>query len=228
MSAPKTVHPHLPRFSQAITGMLCLEGVAFRDPWVIVVAAVLVAVGRVAPRWSPVNRLFALLARPVDTREPVAPVRFSQTIALSLLTASVIALFAGARPLGWVLAGIVSGVALLSAITGWCCGCEVYRLFMLRKSHEGDLRGPLALTGTGPWVLMLTAPGCARCEPVARQLEALSPGNITKIDITEIPAAAKLPVRSVPAVVVIGQDGHLREVAAGRLDRPQLEAVLAV
>ena len=41
MSAPQTVHPHLPRFSQGITGMLCLEGVIFRDAWVIAVAAAL-------------------------------------------------------------------------------------------------------------------------------------------------------------------------------------------
>ena len=228
MSAPQTVHPHLPRFSQGITGMLCLEGVIFRDAWVIAVSAALVLVGRFAPKWSPVNRLFSLLARPVDTREPAAPVRFSQSIALGMLTASLVALAVGVPTLGWVLAGVVAAIALFSAISGWCCGCEVYRLLMLRKSHDGDLRGPLGLTGAGPWIVMVTAPGCARCEPVARQLEALSPGNITKVDITQTPGAGRLPVKSVPAVVVIGEDGHLRDVAAGRLDRPQLEAVLAV
>lgn len=228
MSAPAAVHPHLPRFSQAITGVLCLEGLIFQDRVVIVVAAALVAVGRFAPAWSPVNRLFRLFARPVDTREPVAPVRFSQSIALTLLGAAVVALFAGAATVGWVLAGLVAGVALLSAVTGWCCGCEMYRLLMLRKSHEGDLRGPFGLTGSGPWVLMLTAPGCARCEPVARQLDVLSEREVVKVDITRTPAAARLPVTSIPAVVVVGSDGHLAEVAAGRLDRPQLEALLAV
>lgn len=227
MSAPQTVHPHLPRFAQGITGMLCLEGVIFQDVAVIAVAAALVLVGRFAPTWSPVNRLFRALARPVDTREPAAPVRFSQSIALGMLAASLIAIAAGASTLGWILAGMVAVIALFSAISGWCCGCEVYRLLMLRKSHDGDMRGPLGLTGSGPWIVMVTAPGCARCEPVARQLESLSPGNITKVDITQTPGAARLPVKSVPAVVVIGEDGHLREVAAGRLDRPQLEAVLA-
>lgn len=228
MSAQNTVHPHLPRFAQAITGVLALEGFVFRDRWVVVVAALLVAVGRFAPTFSPVNRLFRLFARPTDTREPIAPVQFSQAIALAMLGGAVVALFAGAAVVGWTLTVIVAVIALISAVTGWCCGCEVYRLLMLRKSHEGDLRGPLALQGSGPWVLMLTAPGCARCEPVARQLEAISPREVTRIDVTRTPAAARLPVKSIPAVVVVGSDGHLVDVAVGRLDRPQLEAVLAV
>jgi hypothetical protein len=228
MSAPDTVHPHLPRFSQGITGVLCVEAIVFQDRWVVVAAALLVALARFTPRWSPVNRLFRLFARPVDTREPAAPVRFSQAIALTLLGAAIVALFAGAPTVGWVLAGIVAVVALVSAVTGWCCGCEVYRLFMLRRSHDGDLRGPLGLTGEGPWVLMLTAPGCARCEPVARQLDALATREVVRLDVTKTPAAARLPVSSIPAVVVIDEAGHLADVAAGRLDRPQLEAVLAV
>lgn len=227
MTQPKTVHPHLPRYAQAVTGLLCVEGVAFQQPWVIVVAAALVAVGRFAPQLSPINRLFRLFLRPTDELEPAEPVRFSQSIALVMLAVAIAALFGGFATVGWVVAGLVAAVALISAVTGWCCGCAVYRLFMLRRGADGDLRAALGLNGTGPWVAVLTAPGCTRCEPVARQLEGLSNQPVMRIDITETAAAAKLPVRSVPAVVLIDADGQLREVVAGRLDRPQLEAVLA-
>ncbi len=227
MSQPSTVHPHLPRYAQAVTGVLCLEAVAFGNRWVVIVAAVLVALGRFVPRWSPVNRLFSSLLRPATDLEPAAPVRFAQTIALTMLGVALLAFAIGAPTVGWVFVAVVAVVALFSAISGLCVGCELYRLLLLRHSGEGDLRGPLGLIGAGPWHVVLTAPGCARCEPVARQLEDLGATNVTRIDITRTPAAARLPVRSVPAVIAIGVDGHVREVVAGRLDRPRLEAALA-
>lgn len=226
MSQPQTVHPHLPRYAQAVTGVLSLEALVFGNRWVVIVAAVLVALGRFVPRWSPVNRVFSLFLRPATELEPAAPVRFAQAIALTMLGAALLAFAFGAATVGWVLVGVVAAVALFSAISGYCVGCEMYRLLLLRHGGEGDLRGPLGLTGAGPWHVVLTAPGCARCEPVARQLEDLAAANVTRIDITRTPAAAKLPVRSVPAVVTIGADGHVREVVAGRLDRPRLEAAL--
>jgi hypothetical protein len=39
-----------------------------------------------------------------------------------------IAYFAGAATLGWVLAGIVLALSGLLAFTGLCIGCEVYLL----------------------------------------------------------------------------------------------------
>lgn len=223
-----TVHPHLPRWGQALTGTLCAEAIAFQDRWVVVVAAALVATTLFAPKWSPVNRLFRLFLRPATKLEPIAPVRFAQAMALTMLSGAIVCLFAGATLVGWIIAGVVATVALFSAISGICVGCELYRLLMLRNGAEGDLRGPLGLGGDGPWHVVLTAPGCARCEPVARQLEGMNAHNVTRIDITQTPAAARLPVRSVPAVVTIGTDGHVREVAAGRLDAQQLRAVVAI
>lgn len=50
---PAAVHPAAPRFSQAITGMLCLEAVIFQTQAVVVVAAVFIALALIGPRWSP-------------------------------------------------------------------------------------------------------------------------------------------------------------------------------
>ena len=228
MSRPAAVHPHLPRFAQAVTGVISLEALVFQDRWAVAAALALVLVALVAPRRSPVNLLFRLVARPATDLEPAAPVRFAQGIAAVGLAVALGLSLAGAATAAWIVVGIIGAVALFSAITGYCVGCEIYRLLLARGGAGGDVRGDLGLQGAGPWLVVLTAPGCARCEPVARQLEEVAaPRSIVRIDLSRTPAAARLPVRSVPAVIAIGGDGRVRRAFAGRLDRPILEAVAA-
>ena len=226
--ASNTIHPHLPRLAQAVTGVLCLEGIVFEDPWVVVVALVLVVIGRFAPRWSPVHWFFRRIARPTDDLEPAAPVRFSQTIAIGALGLAVILLAGGAQLVGWIVVGLVAALALLAAITGICVGCEVYRLALARNGSDGDVRDGLGLQGTGPWLVVFTAPGCARCEPVARRLEEIArPRPVTRIDLSRTPEAAKLPIRSVPAVITVDCNGLVRAARTGRLDRGVLDELVA-
>ncbi len=225
---PTAVHPHLPRLGQAVTGVLCVEALLFRDPWVVAAALLLVAIGLVAPRWSPVHWFFKAIARPATELEPVAPVRFSQRIAVGALALALVLLIAGADLAGWIVAGLVAGLALLSATTGLCVGCEAYRLLLARRGAEGDVRGPLGLDGAGPWLVVLTAPGCARCEPIARELEDVAGARpVVRVDLTRTPGATRLPVRSVPAVIAVGRDGHVIRALAGRLDRGTLEEAAA-
>lgn len=228
MEKPTAVHPHLPRLSQGVTGVLCLEGLVFQDPVVVAVALALVVVARFAPLWSPVHWFFRRIARPAEQLEPIAPVRFSQTLAVGFLSLAVILFLVGADTLAWVVVGLVATLALLSATTGLCVGCEIYRLTLMRSGSEGDVRRGLGLHGAGPWLVVLTAPGCTRCEPVARQLEDIArPRPVTRVDLSTTPDAAKLPVRSVPAVIAIGGDGFVRQARAGRLDRGVLEELAA-
>lgn len=229
MSAPSTVHPLAPRFAQAFTGVLCLEAILFEQPAAIAVALALVLVALGAPRFSPVGWLFRRIARPPDHMEPAAPTRFSQVLAVLFLTLSLALLAAGATVAGYVVAGMVTVLALLSATTGLCVGCEVYRFVLARRggNHSDDLRDDLGLDGQGPWLVVLTAPGCSRCEPTARELEKVAGASVTRVDLARRPQAAKLPVRSVPAALAVAADGSLRAVKAGRLDRAQLAEVAA-
>ena len=225
---PNVVHPHLPRLSQAVTGVLCLEALLFQDPWVVVAALALVVVARFAPQWSPVHWFFRRIARPAEDLEPVAPVRFSQTLAVVALALAVVLLLSGAALVGWIVVGLVTTLALLSATTGICVGCAFYRVALARRGGDDDVRTGLGLTGQGPWLVVLTAPGCARCEPVARQLEEIArPRPVLRVDLSRSPQAARLPVRSLPAVIAVGGDGHVRRVGAGRLDQGVLEALAA-
>jgi hypothetical protein len=225
---PETVHPLQPRFAQAITGALCLEALLFQTWPAVAVALGLVVIGLVAPRFSPVTWVFRQVARPPASLEPAAPVRFSQGMAVAALGAATICLAAGADLAGWILAGLVAAMALLSAIGGVCVGCELYRLALRRKGGDDDLRTALGLDGTGPWLVVLTAPGCARCEPAARALEQVAAGRpVIRVNLRERPEAAAVPVKSVPAALAVGSDGRLRAARAGRLDTPDLAHVLA-
>lgn len=229
MTVLPAVHPLQPRFAQGVTGVLCLEAIVFDQPAVVAVALALVLLGLAGPRWSPVAWLFRLIARPPEQLEPAAPVRFSQALAAAFLIGAVALLLAGATTAGWILVGLVAALALVSAITGFCVGCEAYRLLLAARSRgEGDVRGDLGLTGDGPWLVVLTAPGCARCEPVAREMESAAGGReVVRVSLAEHPRAAALPVRSVPAALAVDADGRLRAARAGRLARADIDGVLA-
>jgi Domain of unknown function (DUF4395) len=223
------VHPLQPRFAQAITGVLCLEALLFDTPVVVGVALALVLLNLLTPRWSPVAWAFRLIARPPGDLEPVAPVRFAQWMAAAFLALALVLLAVGAGLAGWILVGLVAAIALFSAISGVCVGCEIYRLLLARRGGAAaDVRGDLGLTGDGPWLVVLTAPGCARCEPVAREMEQVAGDReVLRVSLREHPRAGALPVRSVPAALAVARDGTLRAARAGRLDRPQLLEVLA-
>lgn len=225
-----TVHPMAPRFSQAVTGVLCLEAVVFQTWPVVAVALALIALNLADPRLSPVAWLFRLVARPTGELEPAAPVRFAQYMAVAMLAAALGAFAAGWWLAGWIVVGAVSAVAIFSAASGFCIGCEIYRVLLAsRRGGEGDdLRGPLGLGGEGPWLVVLTAPGCARCEPVAREFERAADGReVVRVNLAERPAAAVVPVRSVPAVLAVGADGRLVSARAGALKRPELTEIAA-
>ena len=228
MPSLPAVHPLQPRFAQAITGVLALEAAIFDQPAALAVALVLVLLSLLGPRWSPVAWVFRRIAPPAVDLEPAAPVRFSQSLAAVFLTIALALVLAGQDVAGWALAGLVAAVALISAITGFCIGCEAYRLLLARRGGgEGDLRDDLGLPGTGPWLVVLTAPGCARCEPVAREVERAAGGReVHRVSLAEHPRAATLPVRSVPAALAIGADGRLRRARAGRLGGPEIADVV--
>lgn len=223
------VHPLQPRFAQAITGALTLEAVVFDAPAAVVVALVLVLLSLAGPRWSPVAWVFRRIAPPPGDLEPAAPVRFSQMLAAVFMALGLVLLAGGLPTPGWVVIGAVSAIALFSAISGICVGCAMYRLLMARRGGgEGDVRADLGLTGSGPWLVVLTAPGCARCEPVARALERVAEGReVIRVDLARHPRAAALPVRSVPAAIAVGADGRVRVARAGRLESAELAEVLA-
>jgi hypothetical protein len=230
MQTIAAVHPLQPRFAQAVTGVLCLEAAIFRVWPVVAVALGLIVLNLAGPRWSPVGWLFRMVAPPPKEMEPVAPVRFAQGMAVAMLAASLVLFALGLALAAWVIVWAVAVVALFSAISGICVGCEIYRVLLAsrRGDAHADLRAPLGLAGQGPWLVVLTAPGCVRCEPVAREFERAADGReVLRVNLAERPAAAVVPVRSVPAALAVGSDGRLVTARAGALRRDELTEIAA-
>lgn len=224
----ETVHAHLPRFSQAVTGVLCLEGFLFRSWPVVIVALALILLSLAGPRWSPVAQIFRRIAKPPENLDPAAPVRFSQFLAAGLLTLAVGAWLAGRGPAGWLIVSLVAAVSLISAVTGTCMGCEVYRLILRKRNPAADLREALGLDGDGPWLVLVTASGCERCEPVARQIKHDSGGqDVVRVDLARTSRAARAAIKSIPALLAVGSDGRLRASRSGRLTTREIAPVLA-
>ena len=220
MPALPAVHPMQPRFAQAITGVLCLEAIVFDQPAAVAVALGLVLLGLAGPRWSPVAWLFRLVARPPAELEPAAPVRFSQALAAVFLAASVALLYAG-RGDGGV------GPRRPGDGPGPAVGDHrpVRRLRGLpaaaRPPRGG--RAPTSATtsgcrGQGPWLVVLTAPGCARCEPLAREIERAADGReVVRVSLAEHPGPPRCPCAACRRRSRSTRSGRVRAARAGRL-----------
>ncbi|MSO44339.1 MAG: DUF4395 domain-containing protein [Thermoleophilia bacterium] len=215
---PAAVHPWAARFAQGITGLLCLEAIVFQTPAVVAVAALLVAFAAIGPRYSPVAYLFAMLpVRPAGL-EPSAPVRFAQMIANSMLTVATVLLYTGPSVAGWTVTGVVSGVALLSAISGICVGCIAWKQIVRRVGSAHDLREAFGLRGEGPWLIIVTAPDCPRCGPAKAAIEDAAAGrDVVTVDLSEHPEAGALPIWSVPAGVIVERSGAVGLVKTGTI-----------
>jgi hypothetical protein len=131
------VDPRQPRFGQGVTGVVLGLGYLLEWPVVIpVIGAVLAGASLLGPAGNLYAHAFRALKRILRLRPPseleeAAPPRFANTLGFVFLTVASVAYFAFSPPLagGWVawgLALLVSVLALLSASTGLCVGCELY------------------------------------------------------------------------------------------------------
>jgi hypothetical protein len=78
------------------------------------------------------------MLEPPAELEEAAPPRFANTLGFLFLAAASVLLLAGVPPVAWGLALLVSGLALLAAVTGLCVGCELY--VIARRTLARDRR----------------------------------------------------------------------------------------
>ena len=121
-----------PRFNQVVVGLLALVAVVAGWPWLLGLLALQLVVGLTFGRryCLPCLAYFELVqprfgeGRLEDSRPP----RFANMIGVAFLTASFVASLAGFEVVGAVLGTLVAALALLAAATGFCAGCEAYKL----------------------------------------------------------------------------------------------------
>ena len=128
-----------PRFNQATIGVLSLVAVVTGWWWLLGILAAQLAVGLTLGRrfCLPCLAYFELV-QPRFGEGPLEdsrPPRFANLVGAVFLTAATAAYAADLPALGAVLGGLVAALALLAAATGFCTGCEAYKLgrLMLRR-----------------------------------------------------------------------------------------------
>jgi hypothetical protein len=121
-----------PRFNQATIGTLAL--VAVLTGWWLLLGllALQLALGLTLGRrfCLPCLAYFELVQPRFGEGplEDARPPRFANMVGLGVLSAATLAYALGLGTLGAVLGVLVAGLALLAAATGFCAGCEAYKL----------------------------------------------------------------------------------------------------
>jgi hypothetical protein len=121
-----------PRFNQAVIGLLAALALATGWWWLFGLLALQLVVGLVLGRryCLPCLAYFELV-QPVfgeGRLEDSRPPRFANMVGASVLATAAIAWAAGLTTVGAVLGGLVTILAVLAAVTGFCTGCEAYKL----------------------------------------------------------------------------------------------------
>jgi hypothetical protein len=126
------IDSHAPRFNQATIGLLALLAVATGWWWLLALLAAQLLVGLTLGRrfCLPCLAYFELVQPRFGEGplEDARPPRFANLVGAVFLTSATVAYAAGLATLGGVLGGIVAALALLAASTGFCTGCEAYKL----------------------------------------------------------------------------------------------------
>jgi hypothetical protein len=121
-----------PRFNQVVVGVLSALAVVTGWWWLLALLALQLVVGLTFGRryCLPCLAYFELVqpAFGEGPLEDARPPRFANMVGAAFLTAASVCYVAGAEVLGAALGVLVAALALLAAATGFCAGCEAYKL----------------------------------------------------------------------------------------------------
>jgi Domain of unknown function (DUF4395) len=126
------VDSRAPRFNQATIGVLSALAVATGWWWLLGVLAAQLVVGLTLGRrfCLPCLAYFELV-QPRFGEGPLEdsrPPRFANLVGATFLAGATAAYAGNLATVGAILGGLVAGLALLAAATGFCTGCEAYKL----------------------------------------------------------------------------------------------------
>jgi Domain of unknown function (DUF4395) len=121
-----------PRTNQAVIGVLSLLAVLTGWWWLLALLALQLALGlTLGRRWCLACVAYFELIQPrlgEGPLEDARPPRIANMVGLAALSASSLAYLAGWGVVGAVLGLLVATLALVAAATGFCTGCELYKL----------------------------------------------------------------------------------------------------
>jgi hypothetical protein len=210
------VDEHAARFAQGTTGIVALLGVVFGWPlaWALMSAQLLIGVTLGRRFCLPCLAYYTLIQPRVGEGplEDSRPPRLANIIGTVFLGLAAALWWLGAEWAGTALAALVTFLALVSASTGYCVGCEIYRLTARLRGispRRHDRIDPSDLNGlrSGEAYVEFTHPLCADCREWEQRLAAESE-PLLKLDVRERPELArKYGIAVVPTVFRVGSDG---------------------
>jgi hypothetical protein len=128
-----------PRTNQAVVGAVSLLAVSTGWWWLLALLALQLAVGLTFGRrfCVPCVAYFELIQPRLGEGplEDSRPPRAANIVGLVILSAASMAYLAGVSGLGAGLGLLVAALALLAAVTGFCTGCEAYKLGCLLRGR---------------------------------------------------------------------------------------------
>jgi hypothetical protein len=154
--------------------------------------------------------------------EDARPPRFANQVGFTVLSAATLAHVVGFIPVGSILAALVAGLALLAATTGFCAGCQAYRVaarllgIRSRRLERVDLV-ELGLTArpAGDVVVSFGHPLCTDCQTFEAEVRE-SGRPLVSIDVrSQRSLARKYGVALVPTAVAVAPDGTVVARLAG-------------
>jgi Domain of unknown function (DUF4395) len=214
------IDEHAARFGQGTTGVVALLGVVLGWPlaWALMSAQLLIGI-TVGRRFCLPCLAYFLLVQPRLGEGPLEdsrPPRLANAIGTVVLGSAAASWWLGAETVGLVLGGLVAFLALLSASTGLCAGCELYKLgARLRgispRHHDRLDTADLDGAGGSAAYVEFTHPLCADCRDWEQRLSA-EPEPLLTFDVRARPdLARKYGIAIVPTVFRVAPDGAVLE-----------------
>src|SRR5919106_4644509 len=121
-----------PRFNQAVIGIFAAVAVATGWWWLLALLGAQLLVGlSFGRRFCLPCLAYFELVQPLFGEGPLEdarPPRFANMVGVAFLSAAAAAYVLGAGLVGAMLGSLVALLALLAASTGFCAGCEAYKL----------------------------------------------------------------------------------------------------
>jgi hypothetical protein len=229
----RTAHPYrdldvidarAPRFNQATVGVVSL--VAVLTGWWPLLALLALQLGlglRFGRQYCLACVAYFELVQPRFGEGPIEdsrPPRFANQVGFLVLTSATVAHVVGFNAIGNGLGLLVAGLALLAATTGFCAGCEMYRIGARLRGirRQAFDRMELADLGTslpaGELMVAFSHPLCTECRSVESELAA-GPHAYVSVDVRDRPdLARKYGVALVPTVIRIAADGRVLQQVA--------------
>jgi len=128
-----------PRTNQAVVGLLAVVAVATGWWWLLALLALQLAVGLAfGRRYCLSCLLYFEVIQPRFGEGPLEdsrPPRAANVVGLLVLSLASLACAAGLTGVGVGLGILVAALALLAAVTGFCTGCEAYKLACLLRGR---------------------------------------------------------------------------------------------